>query len=614
MPLGNAYIYVQNPENDPRPLLEDVASGLCYLHSHKLGIVHGDLKGLNVLVSSDRRALLSDFGLSTLNISTFSMTVDAKRGGSCHWMAPELLDDCSSSKESDVWAFGMTALELFTRTAPFSDCRNPANVFGRLMKGKLPLRPTRQSTQFRLSDAWWEICTSCWELVPSSRPVMKDIIEHVKAAISLVGLTVPPLELFGPACPTSEEAGGHSIPQSAEVAGSDTVTDPMSESISLMKTAPEYPASAADTSMSPSGTEFFSCLLAQPPLMSDLHDKWTPPTPLDENDFVNMNQSNVKVDSPPTGLLPSLRSQMIPSLPTLEDRSQGIEKVCMEDIIIATMGRTGSGKSSFIDTVATGGMGEGVGHYLTPYTREVKATRCTFEESSVVLIDTPGFDDTRISDLDVLEMVSIWLNQKYQRGTTLAAILWFHRITDNHMVEVPLKNLRVFEKLCGKNALPKVILVTTMWDEVDDDVGEERLRELKNTRWKTMISQGSRTPKYVNTRESAMKLIRPIVHWQREMTHKGIQLQEEISALELELRETISGQELCSRLEKLAERRIELLRIRGKTHGVDKEIPEDIRREYVEVQAQLDSTLIRARALRDARKRKGSRKSVHKSL
>ncbi|KAI6108571.1 hypothetical protein EDD16DRAFT_1618788 [Pisolithus croceorrhizus] len=50
MPMGNAYNYVQNTENDPRPLLEDIANGLYYLHDHELGpIVHEDLKGVSML-------------------------------------------------------------------------------------------------------------------------------------------------------------------------------------------------------------------------------------------------------------------------------------------------------------------------------------------------------------------------------------------------------------------------------------------------------------------------------------------------------------------------------------------------------------------------------------
>ncbi|KAI6000339.1 kinase-like domain-containing protein [Pisolithus orientalis] len=182
MPMGDARTYIQNAENDPRPLLRDIANGLYYLHSHELGpVIHGDLKGPNVLVSSDRRALLSDFGLSTLNVSTFNMTTEATRGGSFPWMAPELINDCVASKESDMWAYGMTILELFTRSTPFHDCRNCASVMRRIVEKNLPARPAEESTQFRLSDAWWEICMACWRPDPSSRPTITDVVEKLKA-------------------------------------------------------------------------------------------------------------------------------------------------------------------------------------------------------------------------------------------------------------------------------------------------------------------------------------------------------------------------------------------------------------------------------------------------
>ncbi|KIK21985.1 hypothetical protein PISMIDRAFT_680736 [Pisolithus microcarpus 441] len=193
MPLGNAHDYVQNTEHDPRPLLEDVANGLYYLHGHELGpVVHGGLKGLDVMVSSDRRALLTDFGLSTLNISTFSMTVVREGGGTPRWMAPEFLDDGHASMASDVWAFGMTVLELFTRLMPFSDCPSLKGVMRRLMSGELPPRPATEVTQFRLTDTWWEICLSCWGRDPSSRPIMKDVVEKVKAAMYPTGATSLP--------------------------------------------------------------------------------------------------------------------------------------------------------------------------------------------------------------------------------------------------------------------------------------------------------------------------------------------------------------------------------------------------------------------------------------
>ncbi|KAI6097182.1 kinase-like domain-containing protein [Pisolithus sp. B1] len=214
MPLGNAHTYVKNTENDPRPLIKDIASGLCYLHSYTSPpgpIVHGDLKGFNVMVSSDHRALLTDFGLSTLNISTFNMTVEPTRGYSSHWAALEILDNHPASTASDVWAFGMTILELFTRTVPFPDCRGPLQVIAMLAKRKLPHRPALESTLFRLTDAWWEICLSCWENDPSSRPTTKDIIEKVETAIFRAGPALTSPEASGSACPKSEERDSYPI-------------------------------------------------------------------------------------------------------------------------------------------------------------------------------------------------------------------------------------------------------------------------------------------------------------------------------------------------------------------------------------------------------------------
>ncbi|KAI5987754.1 kinase-like domain-containing protein [Pisolithus orientalis] len=243
MSLGNAHNYVQSIENDPRSLLEDIASGLCYLHNYVSPpdpIVHGDLKGVNVLVSSDRRALLSDFGLSTVNISTFSMTVDALRGGgSLHWMAPELLDDYPPSKESDAWALGMTILELFTRSIPFRDCRNMGSVTRRITEGKPPTRPVGESTQFRLSDAWWEICTTCWRRDPSSRPTIEDIIEKIKAAIHQAGPTAMPPEAAASGHPTSKEPESYQIPRETlvdEVVRRDATTDQALEGSTAMET------------------------------------------------------------------------------------------------------------------------------------------------------------------------------------------------------------------------------------------------------------------------------------------------------------------------------------------------------------------------------------------
>ncbi|KAG6335341.1 hypothetical protein ID866_3752 [Astraeus odoratus] len=275
-----------------------------------------------------------------------------------------------------------------------------------------------------------------------------------------------------------------------------------------------------------------------------------------------------------------------------------------DDVIIAIMGPTGAGKSSFINK-ATGNADNGVGHELTSFTSEIKVFKCVIDESPVILVDTPGFDDTKKSDLEILELISDWLDKTYQKDALLSAVLYFHRISDNRMAGTPLKNLRVFEKLCGKKAMSRVILVTTMWDEVEKEIGEERLAELKRSYWKAMISRGSVPFKYENSSKSAKKLLRDLVDEKRKQDR--VLLQQEISVLKMELRETDAGQELCSRLEQLAERRLEVLqrlRTEREREASNTRTAEDLRREYDELKVQLDATVGQVQALGLSRKQR----------
>ena len=116
----------------------------------------------------------------------------------------------------------------------------------------------------------------------------------------------------------------------------------------------------------------------------------------------------------------------------------------------------------------------------------------------VVLIDTPGFDDTTQSDTDVLKMIAAFLEtsyvhlrldsdpfsphetcpvSRYKRGGTLARVLYFHRISDFRMTDVSGKNPSMFRKVCGDGALRNVIIVTNMWGEVDPQTGNAREAE-----------------------------------------------------------------------------------------------------------------------------------------
>ena len=139
----------------------------------------------------------------------------------------------------------------------------------------------------------------------------------------------------------------------------------------------------------------------------------------------------------------------------------------------------------------------------------------------------------------------------------LSGLLYFHRISDNRMAGTPLKNLRMFEQLCGKNAFKNVILTTTFWGEVDEETGSTRERELKDIYWKAMIDRGSSTGRFEGTRDSAFRLIAPFLD--EANTRNKLLLQKELVNLDLKLGETHAGQRLRSEIKQLARQQQELL-------------------------------------------------------
>jgi len=98
----------------------------------------------------------------------------------------------------------------------------------------------------------------------------------------------------------------------------------------------------------------------------------------------------------------------------------------------------------------------------------------------------------------------------YSRQIGLAGLLYFHRISDNRMSGTPMRNLVHFQRLC-ENELDRVILTTTMWDDVDEATGSMREDELKEVYWKTLINCGSSMKQFLNTRQSCIDILRPII-------------------------------------------------------------------------------------------------------
>ncbi|KAI6039624.1 hypothetical protein EDC04DRAFT_2603051 [Pisolithus marmoratus] len=274
-----------------------------------------------------------------------------------------------------------------------------------------------------------------------------------------------------------------------------------------------------------------------------------------------------------------------------------LSELSTQDMLILIIGPAGCGKSSLIGKAI--GNEEGIGHTLCAgsHTAEIRATRCTIGNfASAVLLDTPGFDNSRISEKQILDMVSKSLQEVHKdRRIYLSAILLLHPITDNRWT--PLKHLRLFQKLCGRDAMAQTGLVTTMWDEVNEDVGNERMTALKSNYWRTMIAQGSKTYRFWNTRDTARELLQEVIRMSEERYHS--MLRQEILELKTS-KETLATQTLRSRLEQLSERRLEIMRELRSEGGraVDQGTKETLKREYAQVGADLDVTLNQVQVLK----------------
>ncbi|KAG8774317.1 hypothetical protein FRC12_002054, partial [Ceratobasidium sp. 428] len=162
----------KNPSADRLELCRQVASGLAYLHECEM--IHGDLKGANVLVSRTGVAKLADFGNMKAKEQSLRFTTRTSAVYSLRWAAPEILSQSPVSPKADVYALGMTIYEIVTGQIPYADKTDMATVVDILIHKRLPdwddaLIGEKDKQSFRV------MLNDCWSRVHSDRPRAAEI-------------------------------------------------------------------------------------------------------------------------------------------------------------------------------------------------------------------------------------------------------------------------------------------------------------------------------------------------------------------------------------------------------------------------------------------------------
>ena len=117
---GNTLRKICHDETLPAHKVIEIALQICdgLSKAHNAGIVHRDIKSSNIVVDSDNRLKILDFGLATFRGSE-DVTKSGSTIGTISYMSPEQAQGQKVDHRSDIFSFGIVLYELITGRTPF---------------------------------------------------------------------------------------------------------------------------------------------------------------------------------------------------------------------------------------------------------------------------------------------------------------------------------------------------------------------------------------------------------------------------------------------------------------------------------------------------------------
>ncbi|KAH7905075.1 P-loop containing nucleoside triphosphate hydrolase protein [Hygrophoropsis aurantiaca] len=175
------------------------------------------------------------------------------------------------------------------------------------------------------------------------------------------------------------------------------------------------------------------------------------------------------------------------------------------DVIILVMGLTGAGKSTFINAVV-GREAVTICHDLTSSSAPIRHAVLPHPRDNsrrIILVDTPGFDDTYRDDTDILKCIACWLSESY-KNKKVTGIIYLHEITQPRTAH---QTIQIIKNICGSRAYSNLALATTKWSYIGDRAKATERERLLSSAWKDMIDLGSTLHQFHDTSESGWNII-----------------------------------------------------------------------------------------------------------
>ncbi len=117
---------------DSLRVFAEICEAVAYVHRN--GIVHRDIKSLNIKLTAAGAPKLLDFGIAKDAYSS-DLTHTGKIIGTPHYLAPEQLEGAQASPQTDVWALGILLYKMLTGNLPF-DTDSLEGLRGQISKAR----------------------------------------------------------------------------------------------------------------------------------------------------------------------------------------------------------------------------------------------------------------------------------------------------------------------------------------------------------------------------------------------------------------------------------------------------------------------------------------------
>ncbi|KAI1295395.1 Mitogen-activated protein kinase kinase kinase kinase 3 [Halotydeus destructor] len=152
----------------------ETLKGLYYLHM--MGKMHRDIKGANILLTDDGGVKLADFGVS----AQITATMNKRKSfiGTPYWMAPEVAAverKGGYNQQCDIWAVGITAIELAELQPPMFDLHPMRALF---LMSKSGFKPPTLKDKTKWSPVFHHFVKTALTKNPKKRPSADRLLTH----------------------------------------------------------------------------------------------------------------------------------------------------------------------------------------------------------------------------------------------------------------------------------------------------------------------------------------------------------------------------------------------------------------------------------------------------